>query len=434
MPILGITINDVKRVFVKDDALFRNSPENPSTSLSQPAKWLTSLFSGTSSAGVTVNQETTLGITAVYRAVKIIGEGIAGLQGDVYREGKDGNRKKLPNHRVAAQLREPSLLYTGFTFKETMSAFAALRGNGISKINTDGTFRIIDPSTVETRFNGSTLVYVYQDEQGKTRTLDSSEVLHIPSLVMDTETALGKSPLTVHRETIGVSMAQTRYAAKFFKNGAHIDGFLSTDQKLSPEGIARMAQSWRARYTGIDNAGSTPVLEEGMKYVPLSLNPQDAMFVESSQLSVQEIARIFGVPLHMLASLERATFSNIEHQSREFVTYTLRPWVKKWEEEINRKLFTEQEKRLGYYFKFNLESLLRGDSESRARLIDTYMKWGIANRDEIRRLEGWNDSEDTTGKQHFVPVNMIPAEMAGQQQEEATPEEPPQNEIDDEQQ
>jgi phage portal protein BeeE len=135
-----------------------------------------------------------------------------------------------------------------------------------------------------------------------------------------------------------------------------------------------------------------------------------------------------------LASLERATFSNIEHQSREFVTYTLRPWVKKWEEEINRKLFTEQEKRLGYYFKFNLESLLRGDSESRARLIDTYMKWGIANRDEIRRLEGWNDSEDATGKQHFVPVNMIPAEMAGQQQEEATPDQPPQNEIDDEQQ
>jgi HK97 family phage portal protein len=433
MPILGITINDVKRVFVKDNALFRNSPENPSTSLSQPAKWLTSLFSGTSSAGVTVNQETTLGITAVWRAVHIISEGVAGLQGSVYKTDSSGNKKRLPNHRVSLQLKQPSLLYTGFTFKQTLTAFAALRGNGIAKINDNGTFTIIDPSTVETRFNGQVLVYVYQDKDGNTKKIDSSQVLHIPSLVMDTETAMGKSPLTVHRESIGVSMAQTRYAGKFFKNGAHIDGFLSTDQKLSPEGIARMAQSWRARYTGIDNAGSTPVLEEGMKYVPLSLNPQDAMFIEASQLSVQEVARIFGVPPHMLASLDRATFSNIEHQARELVTYTLRPWVKKWEEEVDRKMFTENEKRRGYYYEFNLESLLRGDSESRARLIDTYMKWGIANRDEIRRLEGWNDSEDTTGKQHFVPVNMIPAEMAGQQQE-ATPEEPPQNETEDEQQ
>lgn len=414
MPILGITVNDVKRVFVKDDTEQRNSPENPRTSLSRPASWLTALFTGPVSSGVKVNQETTLGIAAVWRAVRILGEGVGATEGEVIRIDKNG-KKRFPNHRVARQLREPSLLYTGISFKETITAFAALRGNGIAKIEKDGTFTLIDPATVETIFENGILKYFWDDPKGNRKSADSSEIFHVPALVMEPDSALGKSALSVHRETLGLSIAQTRYGAKFFKNGAHIDGFLSTDQKLSNEGIQRMSQSWRARYTGVDNAGSTPVLEEGMKYVPLSLNPADAMFVESTQLSVQEVARIFGVPLHMLASLERATFSNIEHQSREFVTYTLRPWIKRWEEEINRKLFTESEKRKGYYYRFNLESLLRGDSEAQAKLIDTYMKWGITTRDEIRGMYGWNPSEDETGNVHLVPANMIPAETAGQQ-------------------
>lgn len=412
MPLLGITVNDVKRVFIKD-AEKRNSPERPSTNLSNPASWFTALFQGPTAAGVAVNQDTSLGVAAIWRAVRILGEGVAGLQGEVIREDRSG-KKRYPNHRVVRQLNQPSELYTGFTFKEMITGFAALQGNGIARINQDGTFEVINPSTVETRFDGQRLRFLYPDDKGQVIVADSSEVLHIPALVMDTKTGMGKSPLSVHRETIGLSIAQTRYAGKFFRNGAHIDGFLSTEQKLSPGALERMGKSWNAKYSGLDNVGRTPVLEEGTKYVPLSLSPKDALFVESSQLSVQEIARIFGVPLHMLASLERATFSNIEHQSREFVTYTLRPWVKRWEEEINRKLFTESEKRNGYYYRFNLESLLRGDSEAQAKLIDTYMKWGIATRDEIRSMYGWNPSEDETGGTHFVPVNMIPAEQAGQ--------------------
>jgi HK97 family phage portal protein len=209
----------------------------------------------------------------------------------------------------------------------------------------------------------------------------------------------------------------TKYAARTFKNGAHITGFLTTDQKLSEEAAIRMAKSWKERFSGVDNAGKTPVLEEGLKFQPLSMTPEDAMFIESARLGVEEVARIFGVPLHMLGNLERATFSNIEHQSREFVMYSLRPWVKRWEEEINRKLFTESEKRRGFYYRFNLDSLLRGDSEARSKLIDTYMKWGILNRDEVRKLEGFNNSDDGTGSTHYVPVNMVPAEMAGHQNE-----------------
>lgn len=399
----------------------RSSPENPATSLSQPAKWLTNLFSGPVTSGVSVTEDTTLGISAVWRAVRILGEGIAGLSGDVYQELANGDNQKVSNHRISRLLREPSPIYTGFTWRESMQAHAALRGNGISFIRRDGAnnpieLRHVKPEFVQTKYDPNTgmLVYTYTDKEGNTISTDSSNIFHIPALVIGTDGVMGKSPITVHRESLGLSIAMTRYSAKLFKNGAHIDGFLTTDQSLGSEAAQRMGQSWKARYSGLENAGSTPVLEEGLKYVPLSLTPQDAMFVESYRLGNEDVARIFGVPLHMLASLERATFSNIEHQSREFVTYTLRPWVKRWEAEINRKLFTELEKAQGYYYRFNLESLLRGDSESRAKLIDAYMKWGITNRDEIRRLEGFNDSVDGTGKTHLVPANMVPAEMAGQ--------------------
>jgi phage portal protein BeeE len=141
MPILGITLTDFRRAFVKDqDVAFRNSPENPRTSLSNPSSWLTSLFSGPVSSGVNVTQDTSLGIGAVYRAVLVLGEGVAGLQGEVIQEDRKGTKKRHPQHRVARQMSEPSVLYTGFTFKQMITAFAALRGNGIAKINPDGTF------------------------------------------------------------------------------------------------------------------------------------------------------------------------------------------------------------------------------------------------------------------------------------------------------
>lgn len=399
----------------------RANPENPATSLSQPDQWLTNLFAGPTTSGVSVTADTSLGISAVWRAVKILGENIASLSGDVFQENDSGDRQKLMSHPVARIMREPSPLCTGFTFRETMQADAALTGNAIAVIRrlkdqTVVELRHVRPNQMTTRYSPLTgqLVYTYTDLKGETFSTDSSNILHIPALVMDSEKCMGKSPIQVHRENLGLSIAQTQYGAKFFKNGAHIDGFLTTDQNLTADAAKRMAKSWKQRYAGIENAGSTPVLEEGLKYVPLSLSPGDAMFIESSQMSVQVVARIFGVPLHMLASLDRATFSNIEHQSREFVTYTLRPWVKRWEAEINRKLFTEREKAAGIYWRFNLDSLLRGVPETRAKLYDSYMKWGILTRDEVRRLEGFNGSSDDMGDKHLVPVNMVPAELAGQ--------------------
>jgi len=410
-----MTVLDTIRtaLFGDNGLLLRNSPENPATSLSKPATWLTNLFTGgMASSGVSVNSDSAMGIPAVWRACRILGETIASLQLEVIEEDESGNRRRLPDHPIAAILREPSNLQTGVTWRESMQVNASLLGNGVSIIQRDSRterpvqLRYIPASQVEAKVDGGLLFYIITNKDGKKITLFSQDVLHIPALALDEDGVMGKNPIQVLRESLGLSIATTQYGGKFFKNGAHIDGFLSTDNTLSPDAAARMAKSWRQRYSGIENAGSTPVLEQGLKYFPLSLSPQDALFVESSRLNVEDVSRMFGVPLHMLSSLERATFSNIEHQSIEFVTHTVRPWVKRWEAELNRKLFLESEKGR-IYVRFNLDSLLRGNSESRAKLYSTYMQWGILNRDEIRRMEGWNDIPDGSGKTHFVPLNMV---------------------------
>lgn len=199
--------------------------------------------------------------------------------------------------------------------------------------------------------------------------------------------------------------------SELMKSGAHVKGFLSTDEVLDQEVALRMKQSWQAAHAGQGNAGKTPVLEAGIKFHTLNLSPADAQWLEMMKFSVEEISRIFRVPMHMLSALERSTNNNIEQQAKEFIIHTVRPWVKRYEAEINSKLFSG---RSNSYFRFNLDSYVRGDSEARSKLYDTYMKWGIANTDEIRRLEGWNAKANGEGREYLYPVNMAPMSALGQ--------------------
>ena len=382
------------------------------STLGSPAYWLrNAIGGGVSETGITVNANNSLGVTAVWRAVKIISEGIAGLDKGVFSKDSDGNTIEKNTHYLNKLLTEPYDRYTGFTFFESMQANACLRGNAYAAIIRDESGRpinlvMINPSFVSVMFDTNrNFYYQVTNDKHEVEIVYPDDILHIPSLVLESDHIVGKSPIQVHRESLGLSLATTKYASRFFKNGAHVSGYLSTDGSLKPDAAQRMAESWRRRFGGINNVGKTPVLEEGLKYYPLSLNPQDAMFVETHRLNVEDVSRIFGVPAHMLSSLDRATFSNIEHQSREYVTHTLTPWARRWESELKRKLVPERDKsRMSILF--NMDSLLRGDSESRAKLIDTYMKWGVLNRDEIRRMEGFNDIEDGSGKKYYVPLNM----------------------------
>lgn len=374
--------------------------------------------SPTSAAGQSVTTDSVMGLSAVWSAVRILSESIAGLSWNIYQDDERGNRIDLPNHPVARAFKNPSAMYGGYTLMEMMQGSASLQGNGIALINRNRVgvpigLRFIPTTNVQILYEAEKLYYrIYDPINGNNIVVSYEDVIHIRAMVMDPVTGWGKNPIQVHRENFGLAQATREYGSKFYENGAHPSGVLTTDNRLNEEVINRLREGWSKRYSGSKNAGSTPILEQGLKYQPLSLNPIDADYIQSSRMTIEDIARIFRVPLHMLASLERATFSNIEHQTKEFVTYTLRPWVKRWEDEINAKMFGD---RSTAYFRFDLNSMLRGDTENRAKMYDTLAKWGALTINEIRRLEGFNRAPGQEGDTHLFPVNMAPFEFLGQQ-------------------
>ena len=398
------------------DRLFKRNLENPATSLSNPAMWLVNMFGGVTSSGVTITQNNSLGITAVWSAVNRIADNIATMKVDVVEELPGGEKIIRNDHPVAKLLREPSYRYTNISFLKTLQGYATLSGNGFAAILRDPRtarpiqMTIVHPGNVDYRLQDDKLYYIINVDE-KQYYVDSSEVIHIPGLAMSDDGIIGLSPIQIHRETLGFNIATKQYGNKLFQNGAHMSGYITTDTGLTAEARDRVTDSFTKNYLGLSNAGKVPVLDVGMKFVPLSLSPDDAQFIESHKLSIPEVARMFNISPHLIADLERSTFSNIEQLSREFVTYTLRPWVKNWEAELNRKLFLEEEKGR-FKVRFNLNSLLRGDTESQAKQIDTVMKWGIMSINEVRQMFfDMNPIDGDFGNKNFVPLNMVDPEQ-----------------------
>ena len=234
--------------------------------------------------------------------------------------------------------------------------------------------------------------------------LSPYEVLHIPGLGFDG--LVGYSPIAMAKNAIGMAIACEEYGARFFANGAAPGGVLEHPGVLkNPE---KIRESWQNAYGGSTNSHKIAVLEEGMKYTPIGISPEQAQFLETRKFQINEIARIFRVPPHMLADLEKSSFSNIEQQSLEFVKYTLDPWVIRWEQSIYRSLFSESEKRM-YFVKFNLEGLLRGDYASRMSGYATARQNGWMSANDIRELENMDliPAEDG-GDLYLINGNMIP--------------------------
>ena len=213
-------------------------------------------------------------------------------------------------------------------------------------------------------------------------TLSPSDVLHIPGLGFDG--LIGYSPIAMAKNAIGLAIATEEYGAKFFANGAAPSGVLEHPGTIKDP--QRVKESWNSAYQGSANAHKIAVLEEGMKYTPIGIAPEQAQFLETRKFQINEIARIFRVPPHMLADLEKSSFSNIEQQSLEFVKYTLDPWVVRWEQSMCRVLFSESEKP-AYFIKFNVDGLLRGDYASRMSGYATARQNGWMSANDIRELE-----------------------------------------------
>lgn len=412
----------------------RDKPQNRTTGSSY------AFFMGGSTAGKAVNERSAMQMTAVYACVRILSEAIAGLPLHLYEYGYDGSKEKAVEHPLYFLLHdEPNKEMTSFVFRETLMTHLLLWGNAYAQVIRNGKGEVIAlyplmPNRMEVnRTDKGQLYYQYTTSsddaptvEGSTAVLMPEDVLHIPGLGFDG--LVGYSPIAMAKNAIGLAIATEEYGAKFFANGAAPSGVLEHPGTIKDP--QRVRDAWMSQFSGSRNAGKVAVLEEGMKYTPISISPEQAQFLETRKFQINEIARIFRVPPHMVGDLEKSSFSNIEQQSLEFVKYTLDPWVIRWEQSLQRTLLSLEEKKR-YYFKFNLEGLLRGDYASRMTGYATARQNGWMSANDIRELENLDRiPAELGGDLYLINGNMLPLGNAGafanlnsQAKEEETPDE-----------
>ena len=380
-------------------------------------------FMGGSTAGKNVNERSAMQMTAVYACVRILSEAIAGLPLHMYRYKDEGGKEKATGHTLYHLLHdEPNPEMTSFVFRETLMTHLLLWGNAYAQIIRNGKGEVIAlyplmPNRMEVnRDSNGMLYYQYQKTsddaptlEGSSVILSPSEVLHVPGLGFDG--LVGYSPIAMAKNAIGLSMAAEEYGAKFYANGAAPSGVLEHPGVLKDP--AKVRDSWNAAFGGSSNSHKVAVLEEGLKYTPISISPNEAQFLETRKFQIDEIARIFRVPPHMVGDLEKSSFSNIEQQSLEFVKYTLDPWVVRWEQSLSRALLSETEKK-NYFFKFNLEGLLRGDYQSRMQGYSIGIQNGFMCPNDVRELENLDLIPDELGgNKYMVNGNMVDLKNVG---------------------
>ncbi len=382
-----------------------------------------SFLMGYSTSGKRVNERSAMQMTAVYSCVRILSEAIASLPLSIYKYNEYGGKEKALDHPLYKLLHdEPNPEMTSFVFRETLMTHLLLWGNAYAQIIRNGKGEVIalyplmpDRMSVE-RDDKGTLYYKYtkitEDAptmKGNTVYLDASDVLHVPGLGFDG--LVGYSPIAMAKNAIGLAIAAEEYGSKFYANGAAPSGVLEHPGTLKDP--SKVRDSWNAAFGGSANSHKVAVLEEGLKYTPISISPNEAQFLETRKFQINEIARIFRVPPHMVGDLEKSSFSNIEQQSLEFVKYTLDPWVIRWEQSLFRALLSEEEKS-SYFFRLNVEGLLRGDYASRMNGYATARQNGWMSANDIRQLEDLDRiPAELGGDLYLVNGNMLPLEKAG---------------------
>ena len=395
----------------------RDKPENRTAGSSY------AFYLGGSTSGKAVTEQTAMQMTAVYSCVRILAEAVAGLPLHLYKYTENGGKEKALDHPLYRLLHdEPNPEMSSFVFRETLMTHLLLWGNAYAQVIRNGKGEVVaiyplmpNRMAVDRDTEGH-LYYTYyrgDDEAIKNKesavTLAPRDVLHIPGLGFDG--LVGYSPIAMAKNAIGMAIACEEFGAKFFANGAAPSGVLEHPGTIKDP--SRVRDAWQSQFGGSSNSGKVAVLEEGMKYTPISISPEQAQFLETRKFQINEIARIFRVPPHMVGDLEKSSFSNIEQQSLEFVKYTLDPWVIRWEQSIQRALLSQDEKAV-YFVKFNLEGLLRGDYQSRMNGYAIGRQNGWMSANDIRELENLDRiPAEEGGDLYLINGNMLPLKDAG---------------------
>ena len=366
-----------------------------------------SFLFGRTTSGRPVNERTAMQTTAVYACVRILAEAVASLPLHVYEYQDDGGKKLVHDHPLYYLLHdEPNPEMTSFVFRETLMSHLLIWGNAYAQIIRDGAGRVLGlypllPDKMEVqRDDKGNIYYVYSRNSDENPTfkeygnikLKAEDVLHIPGLGFDG--LIGYSPIAMAKNAVGMTLACEEYGASFFANGANPGGVLEHPGVLKDP--SKVRESWNSVYRGVSNAHKIAVLEEGMKYQQIGIPPEEAQFLETRKFQINEIARLYRIPPHMVGDLDKSSFSNIEQQSLEFVKYTLDPWVIRWEQSLQRSLLLPGEKGK-YFIKLNVDGLLRGDYQSRMNGYAVGRQNGWFSANDIREMENMNPIPDEEG-------------------------------------
>lgn len=367
-------------------------------------------------SGKSVTERSAMQTTAVYACVRIIAETVASLPLHVYGYTDSGKKRVYthPLYRVLHDIPNPEM--NSFIMREVMMSHLLLWGNSYSQIIRNGRGEIIalyplmpEKMTVDRGADGK-LYYKYNSDKQGSFVFSKDEIFHIVGLGFDG--LIGHSPIAMAKNAIGLTIAAEEYGSSFFSNSGTPSGVLEHPGVLKePE---KVRDAWNSAYGGSGNAHKVAVLEEGMKFNPISINPQEAQFLETRKFQVNEICRIFRVPPHMIADLEKSSFNNIEQQSLDFVTNTIRPWLVRIEQSIFQQLLSGEDQK-NYFAKFNVDGLLRGDFQSRMNGYAVGRQNGWLSANDIRELEDLNRiPAEEGGDRYLCNGNMVDIKNAGQ--------------------
>lgn len=369
-----------------------------------------------SNSGKVITDENAIQIVSVYASVRIISESIASVPLRLMQK-KDNIRIVAEDNPLNTLVKEaPNDWMSSFDWRETIQGHVCLRGNGFSLVerNQAGIPQKIYPLHPDKvgifKLDDGSIGYSYEKEP-----LLSEDVLHIKGIGGDG--LVGYSPIRLMRDALGLTATADEFGGQLFANGAAPGGVLKVDSDLDETQYKRLREQWNERHGGVKRAGGTAILERGMSWQAVGLNSQDAQLLETRKFQKTEIASMFRVQPHLIGDLSKATFSNIEHQSIEFVTHTIRPWAVRWEQALNRVLLTERQRQQGFYFKFNLDALLRGDIKSRYQSYQSGIQAGWLTRNEARSFEDLNPIAGL--EEPLAPLNMAtPSEQNGENNDE----------------
>lgn len=371
-------------------------------------------------AGVSVTESTAMNFSAVYRAVSLISSSVSTLPLHVYETLPDGERQPAKDHPLDYLLNEePNPEMDAATFRETVQGHVLTWGNGYAEIERGGgnqplALHPLAPDCVTPKRIGGKLFYEVRSSNGNSRDLPAESILHIPGLGYDG--LVGYSPVRMACQSIGLGMAAEEFGARFFGKGTHLGGIITRPVQTpwKDDAAKRFRSDFAAWHEGVGKSHKIAVLEDGMQWQKLGIPPNEAQFLETRKFQVTEIARWYGIPPHLLYDLDRATFSNIEQQGIEFLTYCLRYWLKKWERCVKRSLLSTADKPR-YYVEHVTDDLVRADISARYNAYNLGRTGGWLSINDIRRRENMNPVPG--GDVYLQPLNMTQADKPAAQNE-----------------